>query len=271
MSFRWFVPLVAGAAAVILWVAAPGDERAEPGQQANAALSREVSPPPPDVKDEKADKAENAGRVDRFNDQARSEPPAPSNEAAANAENKTASAAADERERDQLKDAAPSEGRAATALDKVSPQEPAAPPPAAAADAGARAASPLAETIQRQRQAFTPVPIEIRSPDPSIRWRIGPGGSVERTTDGGTTWASAPTGTAADLTAGSSPAPSVCWLVGRAGTVLVSTDGSTWRRVAFPEVTDLAGVLAADARTVTISTADGRRFRTADGGMTWTQ
>jgi len=111
--------------------------------------------------------------------------------------------------------------------------------------------------------------VEITSPDPSVRWRIRGGGSVEHTTNGGTAWEAAPTGVDAVLTAGASPSPLVCWLIGRAGTVLLSTDGRTFRRVPFPEMTDLATVQATDAQTATVTTTGGRTFRTTDGGGTW--
>jgi len=71
------------------------------------------------------------------------------------------------------------------------------------------------------------------------------------------------------LTAGAAPSANVCWLVGRAGAVILSTDGRAWRRLTFPEQIDLTAVTAVDARTATVTTADGRRFETADGGRTW--
>jgi photosystem II stability/assembly factor-like uncharacterized protein len=51
--------------------------------------------------------------------------------------------------------------------------------------------------------------------------------------------------------------------------VLLTTDGRSWRRVPFPEAADLAAVQAANAQAATITTADGRTFRTTDGGLTW--
>ena len=73
-----------------------------------------------------------------------------------------------------------------------------------------------------------------------------------------------------DLTAGAAPSPTVCWIVGRRGTVLLSIDGLQWRRLAFPESVDLVAVQASDASAATVTTADNRRFRTADSGQTWT-
>ncbi len=92
---------------------------------------------------------------------------------------------------------------------------------------------------------------------------------MQRSTDGGLTWQLQQTGVSASLVAGASPAPLVCWLVGRGGVVLLQTDGSTWRRIGFPEPVDLASIQATDERAATVTTADGRTFKTADGGLTW--
>jgi photosystem II stability/assembly factor-like uncharacterized protein len=94
---------------------------------------------------------------------------------------------------------------------------------------------------------------------------------VQQSTDGGSTWQPVVTGVSADLTAGSAPATTVCWIVGRAGTVLLTTDGRRFDRLPFAEPVDLAAVQAIDARTATVTTADGRRFRSGDGGHTWTR
>ncbi len=110
--------------------------------------------------------------------------------------------------------------------------------------------------------------LDILSPDPMVRWRIA-GSTVQRSTDGGVRWELQPTGAPAELTAGAAPSASTVWIVGRAGVVLLSTDGRTWRRVPFPEITDLSGVRARDARSVSVMAADGRSFSTTDAGATW--
>jgi hypothetical protein len=78
-----------------------------------------------------------------------------------------------------------------------------------------------------------------------------------------------PPGTSGQLITSSTAGPDVCWAVGRAGLVLRSTDGRSWQRIDFPEMTDLTSVRATDARTASVSTADGRTFSTANGGQTW--
>jgi photosystem II stability/assembly factor-like uncharacterized protein len=111
----------------------------------------------------------------------------------------------------------------------------------------------------------------IVSSNPGSRWRIVPGGAVQRSSDGGSTWQTQQTGVAVTLNAGASSSPSVCWLVGPDGIVLLSTDGRSWHRIAFPEVTDLVNVRATDDKTATVTSADGRTFSTDDGGATWTR
>jgi hypothetical protein len=147
--------------------------------------------------------------------------------------------------------------------------ETAQPAPSAALGRTANAVQPsrdaIAGFVAKESSA------EIVSPDRSTRWRFGPPGSVEFSNDGGSTWQTLSTGVSTGLTAGASPSSSVCWLVGRTGTVVRTTDGRRFERVAFPESVDLIAISAVDARTATVTTADGRRFSTADGGLTWRQ
>ena len=92
---------------------------------------------------------------------------------------------------------------------------------------------------------------------------------MDYTSDGGGSWERLVTGLTTDLTAGASPSPRVCWLVGRGGVILLATDGRTFVRVPFPEAADLVAVQATDARSATVTAADGRRLTTDDGGRTW--
>jgi hypothetical protein len=151
------------------------------------------------------------------------------------------------------------------------PQE-AHPPvqPPAATQAGKAAPAPFNSVdALRMRGGRADVPqVEIASPEPAIRWRIS-AATVQRSTDGGATWEIQPTENAEVLTNGTSPAPTICWLVGRRGVVLLTIDGRTWRRVEFPEITDLSAIQATDGGNASVSTADGRTFTTNDAGATW--
>jgi hypothetical protein len=138
---------------------------------------------------------------------------------------------------------------------------PASPPADARADMG-EAASVARFAAQ--------VPIVVSSPDPNIRWRIS-NRRIEHSTDAGLTWALQRAEAEGDLLAGAAPDADVCWIVGRMGIVLLTTDGHTWRRIDFPDpAATLIGVAAAGSLDATVSTSDGRAYRTTDGGRTWT-
>jgi photosystem II stability/assembly factor-like uncharacterized protein len=112
-------------------------------------------------------------------------------------------------------------------------------------------------------------PVVIASPDPKVLWRIASGRVVQRSTDGGATWATESTGTTVFLAAGAAPSPTVCWIAGQRGLVLLTTDGRTWRRLTFPEPVDLSAIRAESADAATVTTTDGRVFSTKDGGKRW--
>ena len=103
-----------------------------------------------------------------------------------------------------------------------------------------------------------------------VRYRILAAGIVERSETGGASWERIVIDPPAVITAGVAPSPTVCWLIGRGGVILLATDGVRFTRVRFPETSDLTSIRAADARTATVTTSDGRTFATADGGTTWT-
>lgn len=107
------------------------------------------------------------------------------------------------------------------------------------------------------------------APGSKIVWRLGPAGSIERSSDAGATWQSQASGVEADLLAGSAPSATVCWAVGRGGVVLRTTDGSTWARLGSPSAQDLIAVVAVDANRATVTTADGKRYTTSDAGRSW--
>ena len=154
------------------------------------------------------------------------------------------------------------------------PAAPAAPPAPARSAVGAAAGATNAAEARADRlmaRAAAAPMVQIVSPTPSNRWRLlMPGGTVQHSTDGGSTWETQPTGADVTLTAGASPAPLVCWLVGPRGRVLLSRDGATWKTVSIAEPIDLVSIRATDDKSATVTAVDGRTFATADGGATWT-
>ena len=161
---------------------------------------------------------------------------------------------------DKERDAPPASANATSAAEAVG----------ATRAAGAVAAVP-APLVSAARLSALANPLDslIVSSNPATRFRLLPGGGVQRSADGGATWRTEATGATVTLTAGSSPSPSVCWLIGPNGTIVLSTDGRSWRRLPFPEAVDLRSVAATDNENATVSAVDGRAFVTTDGGQTW--
>ncbi len=109
----------------------------------------------------------------------------------------------------------------------------------------------------------------VSAPGGTVLWMFGAGGRLSRSGDAGATWHEQRSGVTVDLKAGAAPSPATCWIVGTAGTVLLTTDGERWERRPFPLAVDLAAVEASSARAAVVTTRDGRRFETLDGGATW--
>ena len=106
--------------------------------------------------------------------------------------------------------------------------------------------------------------------DGAARWRTA-GTQIEFApgSDARFVTASLPVG-ADTLADASAPGGTVCWIVGRGGTVLVTADGVRFTRTSAPTPANLVSVTATDARTAVVTAEDGRRFRTADQGASWT-
>jgi len=243
------VPLTAGAIGLAIWIARPEEKGRAPIDRVSVqtpavtAAPQAAAPPPPALPTQPL----------RTPSQ-RQVKPAPAERIEARALNDAGSPAPATPQ--ETRDTAESARR-----DRAVAAPAAAPPPAAPLR------PELARAAALSKQAMTPT--EIASPDPAVRWRIGPAGSIEHSTNSGATWERLSSGVSDDLTAGSATSPITVWIVGRAGTVLLSTDGRQWRRVSFPERADLVTVRAEDALIASVTTADGRTFRTSDGGQTW--
>jgi hypothetical protein len=263
----WSAPLAAAAVLLLsaaLWVSMPRSPQPESTVTQRAA--REEAPVPDRVPDAGARPSAPAEQPLVGGVPQRSKPaPAPQDRAISrdSADPSGAGAALQRDEPAASKSAEPAKTpRAPDSLEErvmVAPSSSPAPPPEAPqAVSGARLVASASEAS-----------IEIRSPDPSVRWRVR-GSTLERTVDGGAAWTAVPIGPGSVLIAGTSPSSAVCWIVGRDGTVLVTADGISWARRALTPPADLVGVTASNATSASVTTADGRIFATADGGATWT-
>jgi photosystem II stability/assembly factor-like uncharacterized protein len=112
-------------------------------------------------------------------------------------------------------------------------------------------------------------PVLIIAPTGSVRWRVGAGGAIARSTNEGRTWDAQTSNVQADLLAGSAPSESVCWVVGREGTILRTTDGEHWEKITSPAPADWIEVQAKDALHASVFAAGHKRYDTEDGGRTW--
>jgi hypothetical protein len=111
----------------------------------------------------------------------------------------------------------------------------------------------------------------IVAPGQKHAWRVGEGGSISHSTDGGKTWKKQNSGVPVDLTSGSATSDKVTWIAGRNGALLLTTDsGKHWKQITTPITGDLGGVHAADATHASIWDVPNRKsFETSDGGETW--
>jgi hypothetical protein len=109
----------------------------------------------------------------------------------------------------------------------------------------------------------------ILTPDPQILWRFAGSGFVERSTDGGATWQGEEPSAGGQLVAGAAPSANVCWIVGRDGLILLTKDAKNWKKIPPPVEADFVAVSAESAPSATVTTADGRKFATKDGGKEW--
>jgi hypothetical protein len=283
----WLVPALSAAAVVALWFALrpawltrpaqtiaqiPAAESAvEETQIAQANLPREQPSPSPVPQDRaepqpgsQAEKSPQSFTTDTV------APAAPAPKAQEAPQAQAASNASGDVPQARERAAAEALSAAAT---------PVAPAPPATAEAvtrdqGAEGRS-TALFAGRQVAALTLAPQGVfAAPGQAATWRVGAAGRIEHSTDQGRTWQQQTSGVTSDLIAGSAPSPQVAWIAGRNGTILRTTDGASWERVAPPTSaasTDWASIEATDAQHATIVSRDSQRFRTEDGGRTWSQ
>jgi len=135
--------------------------------------------------------------------------------------------------------------------------------------AGATPQAPQVRAVMRNRAAYQGPQVIIATPARAVLWRVGPGGSIERSRDAGRTWQLQASNVDADLLAGAAPSETLCWVVGRTGTILRTTNGVRWEKIASPTTADWVGVQAQDALHARVIAAGGAIFVTEDGGQTW--
>lgn len=221
--WRWAVPLAAAATAAAIWVAVPDNPNQDefertvaPSLEQRAAAPRDTAAAPREMASVPRDTASADAAAQPADEQpkpqsSRRDQASALEDRAEKQEKRTA--AANEADRDLKADASPAAPPAAARA----PEAPAAPDQA-------RLRTETLSGLQRQ----APV-ADVVSPDPLVRWRIVPPGRLERSTDGGKSWAA----------------------------------------MTLPQPVDLIAVRAPTAMSAIATAADGRQFRTDDQGKTW--
>jgi hypothetical protein len=275
---NWLVPAAAAATAVALWVIVPGQRTpapeeavsdqvavATPGPAPEAPTGQRLQTPVDSLKDQSA-----AASAEARGDRALPSQAARPSSSDLSRRQVVGQSAATERE--EVAGGLQASGASAQSARNDAPrrENDGAVEGRAAVEAPGRPAAPASASPAGFQARVASGSFEVVSPNPQVRWRIGPGSVVQHSANEGMTWATQQTGAATELTAGSSPSTDVCWLVGRAGLVLRTTDaGRQWERASPPQTGDIIAVTASNALNAVVSTADGRRFQTTDGGRTW--
>ena len=276
----WLAPIAATAAAVTIWMVVPQTPMQTPMQPpAESAPARDAAaadaPAKPQAESALADRAaptpapSAATPRDSLADSRRNVP-AQANEAQAKA---TVAAGANTAKFDEALGRKDQESKREENKKLAAVAERAREASAAARDqAGERRQEmPAAPSVSSITQLRKQGPLEIVSPDPKSRWRTTAPGTVERSEDGGRIWVAVRILAKEEVLAGAAPNRLVCWLVGRNGLVLLATDGTNFTPLPFPEPVDLVAISSPEPRIATVTTADGRTFRTEDAGRTWRQ
>ena len=263
---RWLMPLATAATVAVVWVALPQRDAAptQPVEMRERAEAEQPSAPA---------RPEARGDAVAPGSRAAQTPPATGAAQSAAAKPKSARetrAAADSfQRREKVDDTADKRiGGAATGQQAAAPPAAPAPPPPAARPRVEESVTDTANSLQLLARTAR---FEIVSPGGTTRWRIVGGRQVQRSTDEGVTWEAVTLPGARTVTAGHSPSATVAWFVGTAGTIYVTADGTRFEPVPFVSSTDLASVVAVDDRQATVTTVDGRVFRTTDRGVSWAE
>jgi len=117
--------------------------------------------------------------------------------------------------------------------------------------------------------AKAPQTNQISSPDGSVVWQFGGGGAISRSGNS-SPWLALRSGVTTDLLAASAPSNDVCWMVGKSGTIVRTLDGGAHLQLIKPHSHDnFTAISATDSNNVIVTAANGQRFSTHDGGVTW--
>jgi hypothetical protein len=163
---------------------------------------------------------------------------------------------------ESFRDQAEADGHSAEADRQKPAAEPAPSSPALPAPLRKAAPSPSAAKV-----AGIAGPLVIRASD--TVWVRVDGAAIERTTDAGRTWRTERRLELQAIANGVCLSVDVCWLAGAHGLVLRREPSGQWADVSPSAAGRIDRIEATDASHATLTTTDGARLITTDGGRTW--
>jgi photosystem II stability/assembly factor-like uncharacterized protein len=105
--------------------------------------------------------------------------------------------------------------------------------------------------------------------DATTGMTVGTGGTILKTTNGGTSWVSMTSGVSLTLRALKYINPNVCFVTGAAGTILKTTNGGVnWLPQNSTLTQSLNGVSFIDKHRTAVGDNSGKIIRTTNGGIT---
>jgi hypothetical protein len=136
--------------------------------------------------------------------------------------------------------------------------------------------APIGRVVAREGSSIAPLSeqvttaagLVVHAPDARVKWRVM-ASRIERSVDGGLTWAAESSPAAADLKMGAAPSAGVCWLASPAGQVLRRAETGVWTDVSPAPRVAVATLAVSNAASAVIASPDGTRLRTTDAGRTW--
>jgi Putative zinc-finger len=249
----------------------PDAARVDPGAPPSGASKLQAKRDMPAEKRRKIDApARRASPAAKLPDTARpssSPPPPPSSEAASPAMSQQADRdVGDEKNKEAgqaagFVAAAPPPTAATSSAREAEAREGALTRVAPAPMIGGASADTRMRKVARQESATTASSVRVRTAL----------GRIDRSTDGGQSWTNEHDGLTDRIRITLCPTATACWLGEDNGAVFVrSTDGQWVRRVVPAPAAAVERIVALDNQHATVELSDGRRYVTADGGLTWT-
>ena len=281
VRWGWLVPVATAVLVVAVWVRLP--EQQQVFQPERVAPPSSTEPAAPVAQESSADTAATPIHAER--DEADSRIAGKAKPSAAARAQAPEEAKLDELRTLERRDAARENAASAPARPfgdlAARPPAPATPPaiaapsPAATAGVGAqKEETQVADSVRQRaaepqlRKSLAEAEASFASASPSEVYRVA-GNRIEQSRDGAQTWREVLSDPRSTFTAAACAPGGPCWFGTADGEVLRRTE-SGFTRTSLPVRTRVVAIAPSGPQAATVSLDAGQRFRTTDGGVTWT-